>query len=214
MITLTKSGFVVCDNETIEKSRQEFAQKHCTILPDLIERNLLEKVIQHIEGASFYENHHLTINNVLFASDQSISTKNIALHEVNFLLNNKQLFRFIEQVTGCPEIRGFSGRIYRTMPGQEHYLDWHDDTSDRNRLVGISINLGKEKFEGGVFRIRRKGSEFNLKEVSCTAAGYAHLFNISPQLEHSVTRVTGNTPRTVCAGWFTSTPYSKPALTI
>jgi hypothetical protein len=183
-------------------------------LPDLIDGSLLEKIIQHVDGASFYENHHFTTDNIVFASDQSISTKSIALHEVNFLLNNKQLFRLIEQVTGCSGIRGFSGRIYRTMPEEEHYLDWHDDASDRSRLVGISINLGIEKFEGGVFRIRRKGSEFNLKEVSCTNAGHAHLFDISPQLEHSVTRVTGNVARTVCAGWFTSTVYTKPALAI
>jgi hypothetical protein len=214
MITITKKGLVECDSGLIEKLKHEFAEKQCAILPNLIEKDLLERIIEHVDRAPFYENYHTSFDNVIFASDLSVSTKNIALHELNFLLNNRQLFRLIEYITGCSEVRGFSGRIYRNMPDEGHQLDWHDDTSDPNRLIGISINLGKEKFDGGIFRIRKKGSEFNLKAVSGTNPGDAHLFNISPTLEHSVTKVTGNAPRTACAGWFTSKNYSGPAFTI
>lgn len=214
MITLTKKGLIECDSALIKKLRQEFTIKQCTVLPNLIETKLLEKVIQHVDKAPFYENHHTSFDNVIFASDLSVPTRDIALHELNFLLNNSQLFRLVEYITGCTEIRSFSGRIYRNMPDQNHHLDWHDDTADPSRLIGISINLGKEKFEGGLFRIRNKGSEFNLKVVSCTNPGDAHLFKVSPQLEHSVTKVTGTAPRTACAGWFTTTNYSGPASAI
>jgi hypothetical protein len=211
MITLTKKGLIECDSSLIEKLREEFTAKQCTLLPNLIEKELLEKVIQHVNNAFFYENHHTAQNDVIFASDLSMPTKNIALHELNFLLNNQQLFRLVEYITGCSEIRSFGGRIYRNMPGKDHHLDWHDDTSTAGRLIGISINLGKEKFEGGLFRIREKGSTLNLKVISCTNPGDAHLFKVSPHLEHSVTRVTGSVPRTACAGWFTDNAYSGPA---
>ncbi len=211
MITLTKKGLIECDSSLINELRREFTTKQCTVLPNLIEKELLEKVIKHIDSAPFYENHHTGTNDVIFATDLSMSTKNIAVHELNFLLNNQQLFRLVEHITSCSGIRSFGGRIYRNMPGENHRLDWHDDTTHPGRLIGISINLGKEKFEGGTFRIRNKGSAVNLKTVDCTNPGDAHLFKISPHLEHSVTRVTGHIPRTACAGWFTTDTYSGPA---
>lgn len=210
MITLTKKGLIECDSSSIEKLRQEFAVEQCTVLPNLIEKELLDKVIQHVDSAPFYENCHTGPNDVIFASDLSMPTKNIALHELNFLLNNQRLFRLVEYITGCTEIRSFAGRIYRNMPGKDHHLDWHDDMFHPGRLIGISINLGKEKFEGGSFRIRNKGTTTNLKVVDCSNPGDAHLFKVSPQLEHSVTRVTGASPRTACAGWFTTNAYLGP----
>lgn len=210
MITLTKKGLITCNSSLIEKLQQEFTATQCTVLPNLIEKELLEKVIRHVDDAPFYENYHTGSNDVIFASDLSVPTKNIALHELNFLLNNQQLFRLVEYITSCSGIRSFGGRIYRNMPGKGHQLNWHDDTSDPGRLIGISINLGKEKFEGGMFRIRTKGTAINLKVIGCTNPGDAHLFKVSPKLEHSVTRVTGNAPRTACAGWFTTNTYLGP----
>jgi len=211
MITLTKKGLIECDSSLIEKLRQEFTARQCTVLPNLIEKELLEKVIQHVDNAPFYENYHTGSNDVIFATDLSMPTKSIALHELNFLLNNTRLFRLVEYITNCSGIRSFAGRIYRNMPGKDHHLSWHDDMSHPGRLIGISINLGKEIFEGGSFRIRAKGTAMNLKVVDCTNPGDAHLFKVSPQLEHSVTRVTGSVPRTACAGWFTTNTYSGPA---
>jgi len=204
MITITKKGLTGWEDSIVDKLKHEFAEKQCTMLPGLLEGQLLDKIIDRIDIASFYENQHTASGNVVFASDLSVSTKSIVLHQLNFLFNNPELFRLIEAITGCAEIRGFSGRIYRNMPGTAHFLDWHDDTSGPARLIGMSINLSKEKYEGGVFQIRKKGSSDNLKEVSCGDRGDTHIFKVSPHLEHCVTTVTGNSPRTAGAGWFTS----------
>ena len=208
MITITKKGLIGGENSVIDELKHEFAQKQCAVLPRLIEDELLERIISNINAASFYENQHVGAGNVIFASDLSIQTKNIALHQVQFLFNNPALFRLIEAITGCSEIRGFSARIYRNMPGTAHFLDWHDDTSERSRLIGLSVNLSKEKYDGGIFQIREKGHTDNLREVGCVNPGDAHIFKVSPKLEHCVTTVNGSVPRTAGAGWFTSDPTS------
>lgn len=204
MITITKNGLTGCEDHIVDRLRREFAEKRCTILPRLLEDKLLDKILGNLDTASFYENQHTASGDAIFASDLSVPTKSIVLHQLNFLFNNPGLFRLIEIITGCTEIRGFSGRIYRNMPGTDHFLDWHDDTSGPTRLIGMSINLSKEKYEGGVFQIRKKGNSDNLKEVSCGNRGDTHIFKVSPHLEHCVTTVTGNFPRTAGAGWFTS----------
>lgn len=195
-------------DSVVHELKHEFVEKQCTVLPRLLEDQLLDKIIDHVDNASFYENQHIASGNVIFASDLSVPTKSIVLHQLNFLFNNPELFRLIEAITGCTEVRGFSGRIYRNMPGANHFLDWHDDTSGQTRLIGLSINLGKEKYEGGIFQIRKKGSRDNLKEVGCVDSGDAHIFKVSPHLEHRVTPVKGDFPRTAGAGWFTADPIS------
>lgn len=204
MITITKTGLTGCQDHIVDELRREFDEKKCTVLPRLLEDKLLDKILENLDTASFYENQHTASGNVIFASDLSVPTKSIVLHQLNFVFNNPKLFRLIEAITGCAEIRGFSGRIYRNMPGTDHFLDWHDDTSGPTRLIGLSINLSKERYEGGLFQIREKKTRENLKEVSCSNPGDAHIFKVSPHLEHCVTAVSGNFPRTAGAGWFTS----------
>lgn len=208
MITITRKGLEGWEDTLVNGLKKEFEEKHCILLPKLLEDSLLQKIINDIERSSFYENEHVSIEQKVFATDLSIPGKNLALHQVHFLLNNPGVFKLIEYITGCQEIKGYTGRIYRNMPDSDHHLDWHDDIKDKTRLIGISMNLGREKYSGGVFQLRKKGTEELLREVPCGNPGDMHVFRVSPLLEHRVTKTTGAHPRTAAAGWFVLEPQA------
>lgn len=204
MIKLTSKGLIAPDDDTVRSFQQQFLKDQCIILHGFIEDNLLQRIVKNLAKATFFENQHTGIENKIFATDQTISGVDMALHQVNILLNNPSLFTVVEKITGCKQIFGFSGRIYRNVPHAGHHLDWHDDTIDPFRLIAISINLGAEPFEGGVFQIKEKKSKIVLKNINCGKCGDAHIFNVADELEHRVTKTTGLYPRIAAAGWFLS----------
>jgi len=210
MVEITAKGLSGYDAGLIGQLKKEFAQRRCIILPNLIQKEILLKMLSRIESALFQPKDHVDnkIRNNVFANDLSIASNSVALHQINLMLNNPLLFKVIEEITGISGIKGFTGRIYRNMPSAGHHLDWHDDLGIAERLVAISINLSAENFENGIFQIRKKKSAAFLREVASGNLGDAHLFAISPNLEHRVTETTGQYPRTAAAGWFTSSPPS------
>lgn len=208
MIQITAKGITGITDNLLAQLAAEFAEKRCVVLPRFISENLLHKMMQSIDASSFSEKQHLTADHQVFATDLSISGKAMALQHVNFLLNNKQLFKAVEIITGCKPIQSFTGRIYRNMPHTQHKLDWHDDLSEQFRLVALSVNLSPARFEGGKFQIRKKGSNQLLREVASGELGDTHLFAVAPNLEHRVTPLEGLNPRTAAAGWFLDTNKS------
>ena len=68
----------------------------------------------------------------------------------------------------------------------------------------MSVNLGPRPYDGGVFQLRRRGSEDILCELPNVVPGDAILFQISKELVHQVTPVVGTEPKTAFAGWFVS----------
>lgn len=167
MIQISQSGVSVFDDEKIKDLRESFAEYHCVVLPQLFESSLLRRIIKQIESAQFYPNKHIDYNQQEFATDLSIGQDELALHQINLLLNNKKLFQVIEKITGCGAIGSFGGRIYRNQPNTNNQLEWHDDTDSKERLIGISINLSPKCYDGGVFQIREKKSKNIMCEVSC-----------------------------------------------
>jgi hypothetical protein len=208
MIEISQKGLIITDEAQVDALQREFAEKSCVILPRLLEAHLLEKLLLAVDKANFEQQKHIDHNEKIFGTDLSIQNRNLALHQVHFLLNNPQLFKLVEKITQCKPINGFAGRIYKNMPNTDHKLDWHDDTEDKSRIIAVSMNLSREKFEGGVFQIRVKGSDEYLREVPCGNTGDMHIFKVSPQLQHRVKATTGDFPRTAAAGWFTDEPYT------
>jgi Rps23 Pro-64 3,4-dihydroxylase Tpa1-like proline 4-hydroxylase len=125
-----------------------------------------------------------------------------------FILNDPQLFAIVDSLTGCGPIGCFTGRVYRrrasTRPGEQYY-PWHNDIAD-DRMIGLSINLGREPFRGGVLQVRDAVTHAPIVEIANTVFGDAVLFRISDALEHQVTPVEGRVMRTVMAGWFRARP--------
>lgn len=203
MIRITQNGLVQPSEPEILELQQEFKEKRCIVIPQLVEEKLLENILQGIAKGEFFENNHDQIKNGLYTLEDTLKSKNIATHLIHFIINNKEFFKLIQEITGCREIKGFKGRIYKLEPGGQHKLDWHEDTFDPVRVLAISINLGANPYEGGVFQIKRKNSDEVLREVPCGNLGDAHIFDISNNLLHRVTATTGKHPRVAAAGWFT-----------
>ena len=68
----------------------------------------------------------------------------------------------------------------------------------------MSLNVGSDCYSGGVFQLRRKGSEEILVEAPNNVPGDAIVFRISREFQHRVTEVTSSDPKTAFAGWFRS----------
>ena len=212
MIQINQSGSTTIAANQLLRLRSEFEERHCVILPQLFAPGLVKTLLRQIESAQFYRNSHLDHRAREFAWDLTIQHDEMPLHLIHFVLNNPRFLYTIQELTGCPPIGSFGGRIYRNLPNNGHRLEWHDDTDDRERLLGISINLSSERYDGGVFQLRRKGSEGIVCEVAGGEPGDTHVFQISPGLQHRVTRVTGEAARTAAAGWFVSSPDYRTAL--
>jgi hypothetical protein len=69
--------------------------------------------------------------------------------------------------------------------------------------------LSTDVYEGGVLQIRRAGSQQILCEAHNTGFGDALVFRVDTGLEHRITPVEGNVPKTAMAGWFKSKPEAR-----
>ncbi len=125
---------------------------------------------------------------------------NVLSRALTFVLNDRALFAVIERLSGCGRIGDFKGRVYRLEPGGGQLGDWHNDAFD-GRLIGLSINLSDQPFEGGVLQIRGLDGGATT-ELANTHLGDALLFRISDRLQHRLTPVTGAAAKTSFAGWF------------
>lgn len=202
MIQITGSGVVLHNEvEEIERLKRQFEQRHCILLPELLEPGLLRLVQSGIVESAFEERVHEGIgtNRELCLRDNRIST---LLH---VLLNGCQFRRLVEQATGCGRIGCFAGRVYRVVPNAGHQDAWHSDL-DGNRLAALSLNLSAEMYDGGVLQIRDRQSKEILHEVANTGFGDAIVFRLDPRLQHRITEVEGVASKTAFAGWFQSEP--------
>lgn len=128
-----------------------------------------------------------------------------------FVLNDPLLFALVRDITGCEAIGSFHAVIYRVHASATHVDDWHSD-DDGNRMVALSLNLGRRPFEGGLLQLRHRGSPSVLQKRELRAFGDALLFRIGDDLEHCVSAVTGTTPRLVMTGWFQREPDYRALL--
>jgi hypothetical protein len=205
MIQLSKLGMVARGSEKdLSLLRAQFDRQHLVRLPKFIEPKVLEEVLRRVSSGSFQRKAHRNIGVEVCLDD----SKTLSL--MNFLTNNSNLFKIIEQITTCGRIGCFVGRIYRMVPGEGHYDNWHTDILG-NRLVALSVNLSPVAYSGGVLLLRDRPTRRMLQEIVNTGFGDAILFKLAPHLEHKITNVEGMVPKTAYAGWFSSAPdfYSE-----
>jgi len=205
MIGISQRG-ITLDSDAVPHQRAAFDRCACLFLPGLLETFLVARILRHLESDSFAPACHEDRSGKEFSRDVTIGGRSSALHAVHVVLNDPRLFRWVEEVTGCRPIGCFSGRIFRTIPGGDHHLDWHDDRADGNRLVGLSIDLSPRPYAGGRLQVRRKRSRQPLFAAGPLLPGDAHLFRVAADLQHRLTRMEGTAPRTAAAGWFMSAP--------
>ena len=197
VIQLTRRGAVSHDGDLAALQRA-FAHQHCARLTGFLEPSLAAGIRAQLERGGFQEFAHGSLATELRLDD------GVCTGLLHFLANDPRLFRLVETVSGCRDIRAFAGRVYRRIPGGHHHDSWHGDVTDPRRLVGMSVNLSAEVYEGGVFELRDVETEQPLASLPNVGLGDAILFRLSPALEHRVTDVRGSVPKTAFAGWFFS----------
>lgn len=196
MIQLTRSG--VTGSADTAALADQFGRMHTFRLRGLIHPDLLRFVQEQLERSEWS-----------FRRDGELGTEatpanTIPADILSFAANTPAFLETIRRITGCAEIRGFGGRVYR-MARSEHRDKWHDDVAPQyGRLVGMSINLSAAPYHGGVFCLRERATERPICEMPNTRAGDAIFFRISEKLQHIVTEVGSEVPKTAFAGWFTS----------
>ena len=207
MINIQKLGTkVAASDQDMADLRREFQQNDFICLPNLIEPALLEELHSQIESAEWENRTHDGIGVELCMSDAGL----VSL--INLLFNDQALFRVIQEITGCEPIGCFQGRVYRMIPNSGHYDSWHTDIGE-DRLLALSLNLGKTPYGGGLLQIQKRDRSGKLIEAPNLVFGQAILFRLSNELQHRVTNVVGTTPKTAFAGWFKTSPDLRSTLT-
>jgi hypothetical protein len=131
MIQLNRTG-LTCD-EDLASLRVEFDLTHTLRLPQLLHPDLVRILSERLRAGAWTANSHGRIGEEVILDDQ------LSLNLLHFVTNTKRFLALIREVTGMA-IERYTGRIYRMVPGANHYDDWHDDIV--NGSTGMSINLG------------------------------------------------------------------------
>jgi hypothetical protein len=196
VIQLTRSGVVIDGSEEdFERLRLQYACQHYLILPNLVERELLDVVTCRVEAAPFrpFDHHGIALEQRMFDED--------TLSILNFLVNMPEFLRTMEILLGIRRIGWFGGRVYRMTAVDGHYDSWHRDVGDR-RLATLSLNLTRQTYGGGGLQMRCSDSDSILHEVHNIGFGDALVFRVSRKLAHRIMPIEGNVPKIAYAGWF------------
>lgn len=198
LLRITKSGPIITGSDTdFELQRKNYEQRHWLLLRNFLDQALLELIQEKLAETEF-----CVIDRETGVEMRPIDCTSYLATEL--LLNTPQLFRAIEQLTGCERIACFSGRIYRRLPNSDYFNRWHTDITDEGRLIALSINLSEQPYTGGALQIRSSKSHEVLCEVHNSGYGDALIFPVNERFEHRVGRVDGDTAKTALAGWFRS----------
>lgn len=184
--------------EELTQLREEFRRRHHVLLPGLLDFDLADDIARRVEHSDFYRLEHEGIG------VEACMTRNATLAWLLLLVNDVRFLEIVRSISGCDPIGHFQGRVYRLEPAADHYDSWHTDLGE-GRMVAMSINLGTRSYEGGALEIRERPGGATVKAKNARM-GDGLLFALGEQLEHRVMPVTGDTPRTVFAGWFKAGP--------
>jgi hypothetical protein len=185
----------------VDALRSRFDEQHYLRLPGFLQPEILDLIQRHVDYGEFSERVHEGIG-----SNKELSMAgNSGFGALLLCVNDEKLFQIIGEVTQCKPIRCFEGRVYRVRAGHGDHDSWHDDFGD-HRLIGMSVNLSKETYAGGVLQIRERESGKIVAEIPNTKTGDAVIFRLSDRLEHRITEVEGDVAKTAFAGWFKAQP--------
>ena len=186
--------FSIPSGDELTRLRDEFGRRHCLMIPGLFDTPLADEIADRIASSDFYRREHPGIG------VEACMEVNATLAWLLLLVNDQRILEAVRSITRCGPIGHFDGRVYRLEPSTDHYDSWHDDLGD-GRLVALSVNLGREPYEGGALEVRDRRTGATA-EVRSARTGDALLFELGEHIEHRVLPLTGRAARTVFAGWF------------
>jgi SAM-dependent methyltransferase len=176
--------------------RAAFERYHCVRLPGFLDGPVLERVRRYVDASEFDVQEHEGIRTEL-RMDGGKAAELLLL-----LINDPHLFGLVREITGCRRIGRFDGTVYRVTPGREGEDSWHGEIFGHG-VVEMSIDLSTRPYSGGVLETRDRYSREVLHREVDTEPGDALLVRLAPSVQHRVTAVEGDSPRTVYAGRFT-----------
>lgn len=195
VVRITASETQVVGSENARKRvREEFDRVHCIALTQFLAPDLLAEVQAEVDDA------HFDFRSIPGLKAEECMETNRIYARLHLLMNDDTLLRAVDELTGV-SASYFLGRVYRKVPGRGHRAEWHDDCKNQ-RLLGVTVNLGRRPYEGGALQMRRLGSTHVFCEARPAQPADALLFRIDPAFQHRADDVTGDTPRTVLTGWF------------
>lgn len=201
MIQLGLSSFhAEVPDGAAEALRAEFDEYHAFQLRNFLAPDFLAFLRGRLSDEAFHDHKHGGIGVELSVS----AGENIAVQCLQLRMNDKKLTDLLEAATGIKPLQHFGGRVYRMVPGADHYDSWHNDIAD-GRKLGVSINLTVKPYEGGTFILRGRADQRVVRPMPNLGPGDANFFRIDQTLEHMVTPVAGSVPKTAFAGWFHET---------
>jgi hypothetical protein len=193
-VQIQRKGLAL-DQAQISRLGAEFREAHWVRLPQLLEPSILDFVQTRLHNSQWETMTHGEIGEEYITNDFP------AFSLLHFATNLPKFRTVIEEITGCKSLRWFRGRIYRMIAEAGHHDSWHDDRNQPTE-VGMSLNLSRNLFRGGLFMLRERGSKRVLAKVANTGTGDALIFRISPALQHRISDLERTEPKTAFAGWF------------
>jgi hypothetical protein len=211
MIQLSQTE-VLTNSGGIPKLAEEFAITGCARLPGFLTPPILKPLLDWVYTAQFNVRNEISKTGSVFGTTLFAAQTDRSVFLLHFILNRPALFRAVEQVTACPTLGNFRGRLHRTSALPDQHIDWHSDAVE-TRTVGISINLSTEQYSGGVLQIRNPDGAV-AAEIGRADPGDAFLFRIDHDWQHRLTPVESGS-RTVGVGWFRTAPdWREDALSV
>jgi hypothetical protein len=178
----------------LDQLRAAFERQHCVRLPGFLADALSSRLQGYVREGEF--------SSTPLAGDRTelsmVAGK--APQLLMLLMNDPRLFELVRSITGCGRIGSCEGNVYRKLPG-EGADSWHGEVFGY-RMIAISLDLSERPYAGGGLEIRDRSSHQVLHRAGDSEPGDAMLVRLAPVLQHRVTGVEGESPRTVYAGRF------------
>lgn len=181
-------------SEDLDPLRAAFERQHCVRLPGFLTEPLLERLQGYVREGEF-SGRSLPRDRTELTMEAGKAPQLLMLW-----LNDPRLFELVRTITGCRRIGACEGGVYRMMPG-ERADSWHGEVFG-HRMIAISVDLSEQPYSGGALEIRDRYSHEMLHRAEDTDPGDAILVRLAPFLQHRVTSLEGDSPRTVYAGRF------------
>jgi hypothetical protein len=167
--------------------------QHALFLPGLLPHAVLQPLLGAVERGVFTPDEQ-TGANFRFEVLQDLSPNLLAP------LSAPAFVARIEAASGLTGLGAFRGQVKRV--GSGHRFPWHQD-KNRGQRLGISIDLSRQRYEGGAFEVRWKWDREVLMSIRPQAPGDAHLIDVAEaRTVHRISPVVGPIPRTFLAGWY------------
>jgi len=204
MIQIDKNEVKIASAEQLEALRHIFDTQHCIVLNELISPNLRPMVANLLQKEQDYvKKVHKRENGSIIGEEFMVSQKNMLYNLFFLLMNTNSFLEIVKSITGCESIKMANGRIYKLDNSDETFDRWHSDiVPSEGRMIGFSINLSEQPYEGGHFLIKNSVTGEIYRNVHYDTWGTAHFFRIDKKLQHKVSKVTSASPRVAYAGWF------------